>query len=78
MNISTVKENITETPAFTVFVEKVSTMKTSEGDVVRVVFRRSDDGRRTTCFYPANAFAAESLHAMLAQLIALSPPINDQ
>lgn len=68
--MSEIKKIIKDVPEVTVKLEKVMRMVTNEGEqVVRIVFRRSDDGRRTTCFFPAQTEAAETLHILLAPLV---------
>lgn len=62
-------KHITEHPEFTVDIESFDLFDSSESEypeyILRIVYRRSDDGRRTTSFYDGNKESLEVLYAIL-------------
>lgn len=64
-------KRITEHPEFTVDVESFELFDSSESEIeeciLRIVYRRSDDGRRTTSFYDGNKESLEVLYQILVQ-----------
>lgn len=62
-------EHITEHPGIKVDVERFGVYDTPEhGLMLRLVYRRSDDGRRMTSFYVCDKTSCETLYAILQQV----------